>query len=554
MDTMSSKILIIGLDGATFDVIGPMAEKGWLPNISKLMEEGVYGDLHSTVHPITPQAWTTFLTGKNAGKHGIFDFTVRRNGSYAIEFVNASYRNGGSFFRYLSDNGVKTGAIAVPFTYPPEPLSGFMLSGFDAPAEDERSVYPKELYEEIKKNFGNYYIHLASPVGRKNDINKFWEDIAAEDKNRTDISLYLMDTRPCGLFMTTYNNTDRVQHQYLTYEYLDDLKAGSREARENIVSKTYENTDREIGRILSKIDSDTTVILMSDHGSGPIRKVFFLNRWLEENGFLKYKPSKRAGLKYVEKAREMSKRLLPRSVKGFIKSFMPGVRDMVESYRYYSEIDWDNTVAYGFGMYGNIFINLKGREPGGAVAPGDFDQISEKIAEKLSDLCDPETGERLVEKVYRKEELYSGPSAAKAPDLVIKWKDYSYYTSVSPGREKGSCFGKFSKIDSSEFDHVGTHRLNGIFIASGKHIARKKGIEGAKIADIAPTVLFAMDQPVPEGMDGNVLREIFTEDFLADREVRYSSGASGPVSDDRVNYTEGESKEVEERLKGLGYL
>lgn len=557
MNLKNPRIVIIGLDGATFDVIKPMAERGWLPNLSRLMQEGVQGELQSTIHPITPQAWSTFLTGKNAGKHGIFDFTSRKEGTYDIEFLNASRRNGESMFLYLSGQGVKVGSVAVPFTYPPEPVNGFMLSGFDAPAEDARAVYPKSIFEEIRSRFGNYYIHLASPVGRTRDEDKFWKDIQTEDRNRTDISLYLLEHHPCDLFMTMYNNTDRVQHQYLTYQFLEDINnGGENNVRQNILTKTYEYVDQQLGRILEKLDENTMVFLMSDHGSGPIRRVFFLNRWLEESGFLTYGGSGGIKFQLLERSRYLSKRMLPRWAKGFIKGHLHNVRDKVESYRHFSDIEWSKTYAYGFGMYGNIFINLKGREPHGIVPEEDFDRVCREITDKLSELCDPDTGERLVEHVYRREDLYHGRCIDRAPDLIIRWRDYAYYTSTSPGREKGDCFGKFLRIDSSDFDHVGTHRLNGIFIAAGGPIKQGKIVQGANIADIAPTILFALDKPIPEDMDGKVLSDIFSQEFLKGRTIQYnnSAGKEDYVKKENADYSDEEALRVEERLKGLGYL
>jgi len=356
--------------------------------------------------------------------------------------------------------------------------------------------------------------------------------------------------------MTTYNNTDRVQHQYLTSKFLEDIvNTDKTNVRINLISKTYENVDREIGRILDRIHKDTLVILISDHGSGPIRRVFFLNRWLQEHGFLSYRQKSHVGFHIVENARHLSKRLLPRWAKGFIKGFFPQVRDKVESYRYFSEMDWTKTIAYGFGTYGNLYINLKGREPHGIVPIEDFDKICNQITEKLLDLRDPDTGTMLIERVYRKENLYHGLCSTQAPDLIIGWKDYEYYTSTDPVRERGSYFGKFLKIDSSGFDHVGTHRLNGIFIAHGKNVKQGNVLYGAHIADISPTILFALGQPIPNEMDGKVLFDIFTGDFLKGCSPKYVSlGEKTLIGSSHVDYTAEESKEVKERLKGLGYL
>jgi len=556
IEKKKKKVVVIGLDGATFDIIKPLAKIGKLPNLAKIMENGVYGDLRSTIHPITPQAWTSFLTGKKAGKHGIFDFSRRKKDSYDIEFVNASLRKAESIFSILSGAGKKVGAIAIPFTFPPEKVNGFMLSGMDSPGEDRRAVYPDSVYDEIKKEFGHYHIHLASPVGRRIDQAKFWNDIKTEDENRTKISRYLMKRYPCDLFMTVYNNTDRVAHQHLSEEVFKKIQEGSVVEDEDLLVKTYENTDAHVGALLSDMDGDTSVIIMSDHGSGPIKRVFFLNRWLEENRFLAYRKEKQDPVKSaVRQARFLAKRFLPRSVKNFIEARFGGVRDKVESMLSFSDIEWEKTKAYGFGMYGNIYVNLKGREPIGIVEPGrQYEDLCDQIIEKLNSLTDPDTGEKIVEKVYRREDLYDGSHVEDAPDLLIGWDDYAYYTSVTLGMEKGAIFGPHMNIDCSEYKHVGTHRLNGVFMAMGSVIKKGTEISGAEICDVAPTILYMLGQPIPQDMDGRVLTEIFQEDFQRDNPPRYGRSGQVATADEVVAYSDEESQKVAERLKGLGYL
>lgn len=542
---------IIGLDGATFDIIKPMVEQGMLPNLAKLLGGGVHGRLTSTIQPLTPQAWSSFATGKNAGKHGIYDFSSWKTDSYELDFVNASHRKAQSIFKLLTDAGRQVGSIGMPFTYPPEKVSGFMLSGIDAPAEDERAVYPPELYHEIKREIGNYHIHLASPVGRKFDPEGFRRDMLTEDKNRTDVSLYLMERNPCDLFMTVYSNLDRAQHQFLcdgsVPEY-GDFNA--------IVHEAYRSADEQLGRILSRLDENTAVIVMSDHGAGPIKKVFYLNRWLSEQGLLQYKTQNATASAHVlQQVRFFAKRFLPRWAKNFIKSALPGIRDKVESHLYFSQIDWSKTKAYGFGMYGNIYINLRGREPEGVVEQGqEYESVRSRIIEALNDLRDPDTGDRIIDRVYRREELYEGPYVAKAPDLLIKWHDYSYYTSVNPKVETGEIFGPCGYIDSSEYRHIGTHRLDGIFIASGKMVKKEVSIEGANIVDLAPTILHLFGQPIPDDMDGRVLEDIFTEDFLSGNPPRYRSASGEDGTASTVAYSSEEEQDIKERLKGLGYI
>lgn len=550
------KVVVIGLDGASLDVIRPLAREGRLPNLARIMQEGVHGELQSTIHPITPQAWTSFLTGKKAGKHGILDFSRRKKGSYDIEFVNASMRKAESIFSMLSKGGKKVGAIAIPFTFPPEKVNGFMLSGMDAPGEDGRAVYPDSLYDEIKKKFGHYHIHLASPVGRRIDQAKFWRDIKKEDENRTQISRYLMKRYPSDLFMTVYNNTDRVAHQHLDEEVFKRIQKGLVADEEDLLVKTYQNTDAHVGTLLSDMDGDTSVIIMSDHGSGPIKRVFFLNRWLEENGFLAYRREKQDPVKsMVHQARFLAKRFLPRSAKNFIETRFGGIRDKVESMLSFSDIEWEQTKAYGFGMYGNIYVNLRGREPKGIVGPGrPYEDLCHEIVEKLSGLTDPDTGEKVVDKVYRREDLYDGPYVEDAPDLLIGWDDYAYYTSVTLGKERGEVFGPHMNIDSSEYKHVGTHRLNGTFVAMGGNIKKGSEISGAGICDVAPTILYMLGEPIPDDMDGRVLSEIFEEEFCRQNSPKYGQSAQVTRADEVVAYSDEESRMVADRLKGLGYL
>jgi predicted AlkP superfamily phosphohydrolase/phosphomutase len=556
LNNKSRKIFVIGLDGATFDIIGPLMKKGKLHNIAKIMKQGVYGPLKSTIHPITPAAWSTFLTGKNAGKHGIYDFTSRRNDSYGIQFINASTRRGESIFSMLSRAGRRVGAIAIPFTFPPERVNGFMLSGIDSPGEDVRSVYPDTIFDEIKTEFGHYHIHLASPVGRKIDNKKFWRDIRTEDENRTAISQYLMKKHPCDLFMTVYNNIDRVQHQHLDEMVYNRIQNDNDIGDEDLLVKTYEHADSQVGSLLSGINEDDYVILMSDHGAGPIKGIFFLNRWLEENGYLTYEKEKKDHfLKTVQRSRFLAKRFLPRGVKNLMKSRMGSFRNRVDSLLSFSKIDWEKTRAYGFGMFGNIFINLKGREPEGTVEPGkEFEDLRSEIIERLSQLRDPETAHLIIDKVYRREEVYHGPCVENAPDLLIHWKNYAYYTSVTLGKEEGPIFGPCENIDASEYKHVGTHRLNGVFMAMGNKIHQGTQITTAEIADIPPTILYMLDQPIPEDMDGRVLTEIFEEAFIRDYPPRYETIRYDTEIKEVVTYSNKESEEIADRLRALGYI
>jgi len=358
------------------------------------------------------------------------------------------------------------------------------------------------------------------------------------------------------LFMTVYNNTDRVAHQHLDQKTLDAIESGDGIDDEDMLIKTYRNADFHLGELMACMGGDASVIVMSDHGSGPIRRVFYLNGWLEKAGLLEYRKKRRQPLnKILSQARFLAKRFLPRGAKNFIETQFGGIRDKVESRLSFSHIDWEKTKAYGFGMYGNVFINLKGREPNGIVEPGrEYDSVCDEIVDKLGALTDPDTGESIVTRVYRRQELYEGPYVEDAPDLLIGWKDYSYYTSVAPMQEADEIFGSHVHIDCSEYKHVGTHRLGGTFIAMGQGIKKGGVITGAGICDVAPTILYMLDIPIPNDMDGQLLGRIFEEGFFRDHPPKYERAGPAAEPGEFVSYSDEESREVAERLKGLGYL
>ena len=154
------KVVVIGLDAATWTVIRPWIAEGKMPNLAKLMKAGVSGPLQSIMPPITPPAWTSFMTGKNPGKHGIYNFIKSEQGSYAMKYANATSRRAPTVWKLLNDAGYTVGTMNVPFTYPPEPLNGFQISGMDTPSETSPFIHPPELREELVKHLGGIQLDI----------------------------------------------------------------------------------------------------------------------------------------------------------------------------------------------------------------------------------------------------------------------------------------------------------------------------------------------------------------------------------------------------------
>jgi len=210
-----------------------------------------------------------------------------------------------------------------------------------------------------------------------------------------------------------------------------------------------------------------------------------------------------------------------------------------------SDVDWLRTKAYAVG--GQIFINLKGREPEGIVEPGvEYEGVRDEIIEKLKKLEDPLVNGKVVGKVFKKEEIYSGRYLDRAADIIFL-----------PRRAEMLAFADFefssNRLLEQPYAISGTHRMNGILLVAGKNIRKRVRIQGAAITDIAPTILCSLGLPIPDDMDGRVLTEIFNEDFLAASPIQYSS-VSRTERRGRSEYSRDEEKEIVERLKSLGYL
>jgi len=552
------KVFVIGLDGATLDLIKPWASRGKLPHLTKIMENGSFGKLRSTIHPLTAPAWSSFMTGKNPGKHGIFDFVTFIPNSYEIRYNNGLSRRSPSLWRILSDAWKKVIVVNVPFTFPPEKVNGILISGLDTPSTESTFTYPPSLYKEIKDNVGEYVImaQYKNSKGRSGYVSDIFHMI----ENRAATVQYLMGNYPWDFFMVVFNATDIVQHTFWKYMDPHHSQYDADEAARygNVILNVYQNIDEKIGHIMESLDEKTTLIIMSDHGAGPLKKAVYLNKWLELQNLLRFS-LKGNGAQVPSNLWKnllgICKRNLPRSAKKIIYKFFPEIKAKVDSFLVTSHIDWPHTKAFSCGVHGNIMINLMGRQPMGTVQPGqEYEELRSKIIARLSDLVDPETEERVVEKVYRREELYHGNFVHSAPDLLIQWKDYAYTAQQDYGEGVKSIFQSRNKFEFSEKEHNGSHRLDGIIMMHGKPIQAGTELKGSEIIDLAPTILYLMGIDIPEDMDGKVLTSALTKDFIDAHPISYKETTQGDLQEPASTYTHEEVQKIEGRLKDLGYL
>ncbi len=552
---MINKVLVIGLDGVPLSLIEGWAKEGLLPTFQQVIEGGATGLLKSTVPPTSGPSWSSFMTGKNPGKTGIYDFLYRRQGGYIFPPVNANRRDGKSLWRLLSEEGKRVGVVNVPMSYPVEEVNGFLIAGWMTPYSAQDFIYPPELYEELKREIGYYRIYPVETFAeeRKEEFLKAGDDLL---DLRTRTSLYLMERYPWDLFMTVFFDTDRVLHQM--WHYLDPThpwRAGDEgEDKSAPVKRYFQRVDKAIGELLSRVDDDTLVFIMSDHGMGPAHNFIVLNNWLLDTGLLKLKDDPlrwlkgglfRAGftLRNVHKIADRLGLAKHAEYKGLYS--MDHLMKLV--FLSFLDVDWSRSKAYSFGRHlGSIYINLKGREPEGAVSPEEYGAVREEIVQLAKEFVDPRTGEPLIGQILRREELYQGPHLDRAPDLILRPKDArNIFFGLAD-------FGSNVTVDTV-YRYSGMHRDQGMLMMKGKPVRKGARIEGANIVDLAPTILYVLGLPIPQDMDGRPLPEAFQEEYVHAMPLAYSEVASSTGSKE-TGYTEEGEKEIEERLKGLGYL
>ena len=550
------RVMVIGLDGATFDLIRPWIEDGTMPTLQRLVKGGASGVLTTTLPPISSSAWVSFATGKNPGKHGLVDFVHPRPNSYQISIVSPQQRASKAIWNLLSDAGRKVGIVGMPVTYPPEEVNGYMVSDFLTPSASDDYTYPPSLGDELERAMGGFPLLPDERYRSTKFTDKFIADMVTDVERRLEGALYLLDNEATDFFFILFWSNDMLQHE--TWSLLDkthpdhDPRAGKR--YRSLVVDFHRKLDHAVGRLLDKAGPEDLVIVMSDHGFGPVHSFFLVNNWLREAGFLKLKRRPLTRLKYALFRLGFAPLGVFRLVKalrlGFLRRrfrFQRGGGLMKRLFLSFADVDWARTKAFAVGSFGQIYINQVGQRPQGIVQPGkEYEELREEIAAQALELLDPRTGQRVVDRVHRREEIYSGPLVEKAPDLVLQSRNWEY---MAFGHAD---FGA-SHVVEPVVGMSGHHRPDGLVMLAGQGIEAGVELDGANITDLAPTILYAMGIPIPSDMDGRVLTDAFTPDYLSAVEVQYSDELSErPTGEGQ--YSEEDEEEIKERLRGLGYV
>ena len=537
-------VIMIGVDGGTFDLVDPWIDAGEFPAIARLLRGGARARLRSTHPPLTPVAWSSMLTGCNPGKHGAFAF-MHIGSDYAPRFLNGGAIPLPTVLEQASHAGLRVGAVNIPWTWPPPTLDGFCLSGLDAPSFGPQIGHPQGLFEEVAEQFDGYFDKTVPPVADAFALDRLEDKIAKTGA----IARYLARTRPVDLLAVCFVSTDHVQHHFFRTR---SVVARDGRRVEDLLLHTWRLVDREIARIVDELSGrGSTVMLLSDHGAGPTDGGINLGRWLAEAGWLRARSDGLAGGLRREILR-MGSRLLPGSAKERLRGRLGGTRRRMISRLLAEGVDWPKTTAFCWSDYGSISINRSDRFDAGFVQPRRRGELVSQIAERLLELRDPQTGERVMSAALRPEEIYHGAYTGDAPDLLAVPRGYRREI-LTDFTLSGPLSGERTRGVFAPAMREGTHRLHGMLVLSGPgvRVGGKGGFEAscARIEDITPTLLHLLGLPAPSYMDGRVLSEMLPglPDVRREQVAPSASGEGGA-------YTDAETALVARDLQGLGYL
>lgn len=452
-----SKVFIFGIDGAPPELIFDK----WLddlPTIKKLMKNGAYAKLNSTIPPSTIIAWNSMLSGKDPSEIGVFSYTyLDKYGKPKL--VNSRHIKCKLIWDLLSQNK-RTIALYVPLSYPVKPINGCMVSDFLTPSVNSECAYPENLKEKIKamKNpeiFFDVAVGVAEHKGLEIDvlIDKTYE--------MTDMQITLLKdlllNEKWDLFISVMIGTDRLQHMLWNHFDESHRRFVKNSPYKNSLKDYYIYLDKKLGEILELLDENTAVIVVSDHGMIKQEGKININNWLMQECYLVLKD----GIKLSERTRFST--------------------DL---------IDMEKTIAYGGGAYNaRIYFNKKN-------IGNKYKKVREEIIRKLMSIPD-DKGNKLDTKVYKSEDIYKDTSSVECPDLIVYFDDLRWASNPDLGQE-----GLYSWHTAVGADGAG-HSRQGCFIISGANIPDKGKIKDIDIRQVTPTILKLLDVKCSDDIDAN---------------------------------------------------
>lgn len=553
-------VLVLALDGATFDVIRPLVEKGQLPNLGRWMKDGHSNGLASTTPPVTFPAWSSFMTGLRPAEHGIFDFTQKKIGEYRLRFINSTDREGASIFGRVSKVGGSALVLGLPATHPPEEVDGLLVCGFDAPVStgtDERSASDPALYREIANVAGPWMRPELNESSKADDFHeRAVETLLGRIDRKRDFALESLarlraqkDGTLPDFTMVVFSESDTAGHHYWRDHDPDSPRhdPSASPARRGALESVYRRLDEACGAIYQAVGPEVLCVVLSDHGMGGASdKVVHLNRYLAEMGLLHRSGGPGRFIdRFAKRLRDLALAILPATIAQQIFRHARAAAAELESRARFGGLDWRRTVAFSEEANTNpgVWINLAGREAEGCVPRAEYEATRDRVIEALLAWRLP-SGEPVVARALRREEVHPGRFMERAPDIVVELAlDAGYGLSLvqTPWSEGGVQGSGIPSVRVLEKDQSaggrgrgmnGTHRSEGIWIAVGPGAETLEAPR--RLVDAAAWLAGAM---------GLQWTDAEGDDARADRIGRAP-----------IEYDDEEEAMVAERLRALGYL
>ncbi len=526
------KTVLFGLDGATFTVLDPLVAAGVMPNLGALYARGARGRLRSTPTPITPQAWTSLATGRGAGHHGVFDFIRRVENPRGVFWrVNDSRDNHcETVWDYASRQGKRVTVLNYILNAPPRPIRGHSMPGFVSGRHLRRSSHPPDLFERLRgvEGLDIKILGLDDEIERQG-LQEMepgrWLDWINHHTGRErawfGILDHLMGREPSDLSAIVFDGVDKIQH--LAYRYLDPAlaprdptpwEAGVIDA----CHAYFRQVDGFLGRVVARAGRWGRVFVASDHGFTASTEIFYVNKWLSDRGWLRWRGEVGGddrGAVFADRWTDIA-----------------------------AAIDLPNTRAFALTPTG-YGIHL-------AVPPGARDAFRDELTRALLDVRAPDGG-RVVTAVKYREDCFPGPFTDRAPDLTLTLRDFGL-VSVLNARE--------AVVPRAA--PVGTHHPDGVLLAVGPGIKAGAEVGPMDILDVTPLLVHSLGLEVPAGFDGAFPAALYEPDYLASdppRVARPGTPEAGPTTaPPPPGFQENGEMDAEdeavvlERLKSLGYL
>ena len=533
---MTGRTFLIGLDGATFDVLDPLMQDGTMPRLSEFVNHGVRSPLRTVVPALTPPAWTSLMTGRSPGHHGIFDFFSKESPeSHIFHVSNAHDVKAETIWSMADRKGLRSTVLNFPLTFPAPPFRGNVVPGWMPWRQLRLGCRPEGLYDRIKRLPDFEAKELAMDLSpeakavqgcRPEELEAWVSFYVRRERQWLQIVEMLEEEDPSELTAILFDGVDKIQHlcwRFIDPRYRDVDQSDWAQRIRELCLGYYRQLDDVLSRIFELASKDSTVVIASDHGFGAQTGTFFINAWLEKKGYLSW-------------ANENT----PQTA----GSEDLGIEQLA---RHVYLLDWNKTRAYvptpsGNGIY---FARPNG---GAGVTESEYQELRSRLVAELAEVKD-DRGEPVVSQIWTRDEVFSGPCEALAPDVTLSLSDGGLVSILAS-----------SEVYRSRSEPIGAHRPEGVFLARGPGLRERKSLHELSILDVAPLILYSLGLPVPIDLEGRVPREAFETGWFDGRPVASGdSSANAPRSTSQTRRAAvALSKDDEERLashlRALGYI